>query len=64
MPPLTWSLLKTLKNTETCQPAITNCAFMPTDADAANIHVPVWMVSAEAQRSNDRDSATEWATFP
>lgn len=23
--------------------AITNSAFMPTDADAADIHVPVWM---------------------
>lgn len=27
---------------------ITNCAFMPTDADTVNIHVQVWMGPAEA----------------
>lgn len=42
---------------------ITNCAFMPTDADATNMHVPVWMGSAEAQRSIDGKSAPERATF-
>lgn len=53
----------TLKHTKkNCRPSaaqvITNCAFIPTDADTANIHVQVWKGPAEAwMRSIDRDFA-------
>lgn len=58
----------TLKHTKktvspTAAQVITNCAFMPTDADTVNIHVQVWKGPAEAwMRSIDRDCCCSWPT--